>query len=79
MDYYIKKKDYVKAALVAHETLLQENSENELTLAACLYSCIKFLCGIKQNQIEVKLKETENSEQKVSKSTFLNENSYAVS
>jgi len=66
MDNFIKKKDYVKAALVAHEILLQENSENELTLSACLFSCMHFLDGLKKNQIEIVLKDQEEtSETKV--------------
>ena len=68
MDNFIKNKDYVNAALVAHEILLQENSENELTLTACLFSCMNFLIGLKKNEIEISLKEPEeNSETKVRK------------
>ena len=61
MDTYIKKKDFVKAALVAHEVLLQENSENQLTLTACLFSCMNFLTGLKKNEIELVFKEQEES------------------
>lgn len=42
MDYFIKQNDFRKAALTAHEVLLQEDSENELTLAASLFSCMKY-------------------------------------
>lgn len=43
MDYFIKNNDYQNSALVAHEIMLQENTENELTLTACLLSCLKCL------------------------------------
>ena len=41
MDYFIKDDDFEKAALVAHEVMLQEMTDNELTLAASLFSCVK--------------------------------------
>lgn len=66
MDVFIKTKDFLKASLVAHEILLQENSENELTLCACLFSCMAYLDDIKRNKIEVVVKEEEkNNEPKV--------------
>ena len=39
----MKSKEFEKAALVAHEVMLQELNENELTVAACLLSCVKYL------------------------------------
>lgn len=41
MDYFIREKDFEKAALTAHEVMLQEMTDNQLTLAACLFSCVK--------------------------------------
>lgn len=43
MDIYFKNGETDKAALVAHEVMLQENSDNQLTLAACLVSCMNYL------------------------------------
>lgn len=43
MDYFVKNENYKNAALTAHEIMLQENSENELTLTACLLTCLKCL------------------------------------
>jgi hypothetical protein len=67
MDTYVKKKDYEKAALTAHEVMLQENNENPLTLAACLVSCMNYLKELKEGKIELpKPAETdEQDEQKV--------------
>ena len=63
MDIFIKKKDLVKAALVAHEIMLQENVDNELTLSACLFSCMSYLDEIKRNNIEVVEQKQEESNQ----------------
>ncbi len=41
MDVFVKEGDYAKAALAAHEVMLQEMDTNELTLAACLLSCVQ--------------------------------------
>lgn len=41
MDYFVKEGDFEKAALAAHEVMLQEINDNELTLAASILSCIK--------------------------------------
>lgn len=41
MDIYLKNQDVVRASLVAHEVMLQEYTDNPLTLAACLLSCLK--------------------------------------
>jgi small subunit ribosomal protein S27 len=60
MDSFIKRKDFKKAALTAHEVLLQENSENELTLAASLYSCMKHIAELRSNNQEL---ESESSEE----------------
>ena len=67
MDIFIKNEHYAKASLVAHEILLQENSENELTLSACLFSCMAYLDDIKRNNIQVTVKkdEEQNTEPKV--------------
>lgn len=46
MDYFIKENDFEKAALTAHEVMLQEINENEITLAASLLSCSK--CSLEQ-------------------------------
>jgi hypothetical protein len=43
MDIYLKNGEIDKAALVAHEVMLQENSDNQLTLAACLVYCMNYL------------------------------------
>lgn len=43
MDVYLKEKDSKRAALVAHEVMLQEYDKNELTLTASLLSCMKYL------------------------------------
>jgi hypothetical protein len=53
MDTYLKKNDYTRAALVAHEIMLQEMTDNKLTLAACLFSCYKHLIECKTNKIEL--------------------------
>lgn len=43
MDVFVKEKDFERAALAAHEVMLQEFNENQLTLTASLYSCFKHL------------------------------------
>ena len=49
MDKFLKENDYRSAALAAHEVLLQEYNDNELTLAACLLSCVKYHKYLKDN------------------------------
>lgn len=62
MDYFIKKNDYQNSALVAHEIMLQENSENELTLTASLLSCLKCLkIGIADISEESKKEDSKQS------------------
>jgi len=63
MDSFIKRKDYQKAALIAHEVLLQENSENELTLAASLYSCMKYIAELRANKQDLENESSEESKQ----------------
>lgn len=41
MDAFLKQDDVDRAALIAHEVMLQEYVDNPLTLAACLVSCLK--------------------------------------
>lgn len=44
MDYFIKESDIESAALCAHEVMLQEMCDSELTLAASIFSCAR--CSI---------------------------------
>jgi hypothetical protein len=71
MDTYVKNKDYEKAALVAHEVMLQENNENPLTLAACLVSCMNYIKELKEGKIEPQkpAEPEEQDEQKVNLTT----------
>ena len=73
MDLYLKQKDYRRACLVAHEVMLQENNKNELTLNACLLSCMKYLSESKNKpeQIEEPESNTDEDEKKVSESFFI--------
>ncbi len=41
MDHFIKESDIESAALCAHEVMLQEMCDSELTLAASLFSCVR--------------------------------------
>lgn len=63
MDSFIKRKDYHKAALTAHEVLLQENSENELTLAASLFSCVKYIAELRAKNQELESEESKKNEE----------------
>ena len=58
MDYFIKEGDFKKAALTAHEVMLQEINDNELTLAASILSCVK--C---ENQLESSTNNEDESEE----------------
>jgi hypothetical protein len=66
MDMYLKSNDYRRASLVAHEVMLQESSENEMTLSACLLSCMKYLSENKTDPEPVATNESE-SEKRVKK------------
>ena len=59
MDTFIKQKDFKKAALVSHEIMLQELGENELTLSACLFSCVACL---KECNDDLETNEDENDQ-----------------
>jgi hypothetical protein len=61
MGMYLKTNDYRRASLAAHEIMLQEFSENELTLSACLLSCMKYLAA-HRNDPEPAPKEDSESE-----------------
>jgi hypothetical protein len=50
MDVFLKEKDFYRATLAAHEILLQEENQNELTLAACLVSCMNYVKHLKDNK-----------------------------
>lgn len=52
MDVFLKEKDYYRATLAAHEVLLQEENQNELTLAACLVSCMSYVKHLKDNKLD---------------------------
>lgn len=58
MDVFLKENDFKKATLVAHEVMLQEDNKNELTLVACLISCMKYL---KDNKLEMDKPKEENA------------------
>lgn len=64
MDTYLKQDEVEKAALVAHEVMLQENGENGLTLAACLLSCLKWASKVGPGQDRVQ-EDEKDGEQKV--------------
>jgi hypothetical protein len=49
MDHFLKENDSRSAALAAHEVMLQECNENQLTLAASLLSCLRYLNQPKKN------------------------------
>jgi hypothetical protein len=61
MDLFIKRKDFRKAALTAHEILLQENNENELTMAASLFSCMKHIAELRANKQELESESIEEN------------------
>ena len=42
MDTFVKQNAFRNAALVAHEVMMQEMNENQIALAASLYSCYKY-------------------------------------
>jgi hypothetical protein len=65
MDLYLKNNDYKRASLVAHEVMLQEMNENEMTLSACLLSCMKYLAENKTDPEPTETNENQ-SEKKVS-------------
>jgi hypothetical protein len=60
MDYYLKKKEFKQAALAAHEVMLQELDENELSMALCLLSCMNYI----QRNTEKENNENVSSQQK---------------
>lgn len=62
MDSFVKENDYVRAALAAHEVMLQELNENELTLTACLYSCYMHLT--EQRDTNINAASSENQDEK---------------
>jgi hypothetical protein len=66
MDHYLKANDFEKAALAAHEVLLQEYADNELTLTACLLSCLKYLKS-KPNYLNEPIENDNESGEKVKK------------
>lgn len=59
MDHFLKENELKRAALTAHEIMLQEDSENELTQAACLLSCLRYL---KEHGTNEDIQEQENNE-----------------
>jgi hypothetical protein len=67
MDHYLKKKEFMKAALAAHEVMLQEFDENELSMALCLLSCINYIQSKegKENSETIFSKKKEDNEQPV--------------
>ena len=60
MDTFVKKNDYERAALAAHEVMLQESNQNEITLAACLFTCFKHLTDCKISTQQAKQEPDEN-------------------
>lgn len=43
MDHFVKRKDYASAAKIATLVMLQEEHDNPITNALCVYSCFKYL------------------------------------
>ena len=70
MDFYIKNKNLKKAALVAHEIMLQEMSDNELTLSASLFTCMKYFDEHRNDQEVLEETKEDSDEKKVIKSLF---------
>lgn len=62
MDLFVKENDFVRAALAAHEIMLQELNDNELALTACLYSCYKHLS--EQRDVVIAANNSENQDEK---------------
>lgn len=65
MDHFVKQKNFKHAALAAHEVLLQENKENELTTAASLFSCLKYYIEGYKPEDEVNQNEEDEEQKKV--------------
>ncbi len=65
MDYYIKQNDLKRASLVAHEVMLQELTDNQLTLAACLFSCLKYSLEANFNFNETEVSEDKDNSEPV--------------
>ena len=57
MDYYLRKSNFKLATLCAHEVMLQELSENQLTLGHSLQSCLKYIWSIKSSKDATQLEE----------------------
>lgn len=66
MDMYLKQNDVDRAALIAHEIMLQEDEENPLTLAACLFSCLKCIKNMGGPNRDILQEPVPEPEQKVS-------------
>ncbi|RNA30396.1 28S ribosomal mitochondrial-like [Brachionus plicatilis] len=65
MDYFIKNGDHKNAALTAHEIMLQENAENEFTLAVCLLTCFKCLrIGVDDVDEESNIEDSKQTKEK---------------
>jgi hypothetical protein len=67
MDVFLKENDFKKAALTAHEVMLQEENKNQITLAACLVSCMKYIKYLYDNKLELDNSKQENEENNVKK------------
>ena len=63
MDFYLRKSHFKMAALCAHEVMLQELSENQLTLAHSLQSCLKYIWSVKSSQDAEQLEDFEKEQQ----------------
>ena len=60
MDTFVKKNDFERAALTAHEVMLQEFNQNEITLAACLFTCFKHLIDCKNSPQQTEQESDDN-------------------
>ncbi len=64
MDAFIKQNEYTNAALAAHEVMLQEIDVNELSIAACVLSCVQCSKNALDGYVQSEEQETTNQESK---------------
>lgn len=65
MDTLVKNNDYERAALAAHEVMLQEFNDNPITLAASLFVCFKNLYGNKNLDLIPSKQESDQNDKPV--------------